>query len=77
MTLQQTIMSLSIEQVTALQSHLVDAGLHKTGGEFNHNRYFKQLRRKTKGKLRRCYAAICLTDNETFERISTKLLEGI
>jgi hypothetical protein len=51
MTLVEAVTHLSPEQLAKLQDHLLKAGQDLS--------YFSKLRRASKGKLRRCYAAIC------------------
>jgi|APLak6261663543_1056040.scaffolds.fasta_scaffold05240_2 hypothetical protein len=77
MTLFDAVLLLSEDHVKALQSHIVEAGLRKEAGNKDHKRYFKALRRKSKGKLRVCYAAICTSTDEEFDRVCARLVEGL
>jgi len=77
MTIEQAVMGLSIEQVQKLQAMIIEAGLRKELNQDSHKRFFKLLRSKSKGKLRICYAAICTSTNEEFDRVCGRLVEGM
>jgi hypothetical protein len=77
MTIEQAVMGLSIEQVQKLQAMIIEAGLREELHGDSHKRFFKRLRRTSKGKLRICYAAICTATNEEFSRVCGRLVEGI
>ena len=66
MTLAANITNLNPEQLAKLQAHLLKAGQ-------DYRRYFQSLRYKSKGKLRRCYAAIC----QASESEVMRLAEGV
>ena len=70
-------MGLSTEQVLKLQAMIIEAGLRKELNKDSHKHFFKLLRRKSKGKLRICYAAICTATNEEFDRVCGRLVEGM
>ena len=61
-TLAANITHLSPEQLAKLQAHLLKAGQ-------DYLSYFTALRRASKGKLRRCYAAICHASDDEVMRL--------
>lgn len=75
MTIEEAVMKLSIEQVLALQAHIIEAGLRSELTGESHKRHFTRLRRKSKGKLRICYDAICTATYEEFNRVCARIVE--
>jgi hypothetical protein len=66
MKLIEAITHLNPEQLEKLKAHLLKAGQ-------DYLSYFTALRRASKGKLRRCYAAICHASESEVMR----LVEGV
>lgn len=74
MTPVEAVLALSDEQLHKLQSLIIEAGLRKEMGRNDFRRFFKELRRRSKGKLRVLYAALCKADDDTFDRVCDAII---
>lgn len=64
-----TIRKLSIDEAKTLEGHLVEVGLRKLNKDFDHSKYFKKLKKATKGPLKRCYAFVMRLDDKDYDKV--------
>jgi len=74
MTLQQHLAALSTEQLMVLYNTLLDAGIKH---EYNRNAQvnFKRLKRRSKGRLKKIYAALAKCNQDELEQVFKALVD--